>query len=57
MFKALGIVILFVSQASAQPALTLAQAESLLIERNLTVLAAKYQVDVYTWNTIEGGSM
>ncbi len=52
MFRALGIFLLFVSQANAQsPAsplprtLTLAQAESALIERNLTVLAAKYQVD------------
>jgi outer membrane protein, heavy metal efflux system len=45
MFTALRIVILFIAQAPAPRTLTLAQAEALLLERNLTVLAAKYQVD------------
>ena len=49
---ALGILLMAMAQADAQStgnplprSLTLAQAEGLLIERNLTVLAAKYQVD------------
>src|SRR5215831_17504413 len=52
LFGTLGILLLCVSQSNAQSAapsvprrLTLAQAENLLIERNLTVLAAKYQID------------
>jgi outer membrane protein, heavy metal efflux system len=48
----LGILLVCSSQSNAQSAapsiprrLTLAQAENLLIDRNLTVLAARYQVD------------
>jgi cobalt-zinc-cadmium efflux system outer membrane protein len=48
----LTIVVLSVSQSSSQSAnspiprvLSLAQAENILIERNLTVVAAKYQID------------
>src|SRR5438046_10677833 len=52
LITALGFMTLPVTQAEAQsPAnpiptrLTLAQAENLLIERNLTILAAKYQIE------------
>jgi cobalt-zinc-cadmium efflux system outer membrane protein len=52
LFSASAIVLVPAAAAQSQTAagpvprsLTLAQAESLLIERNLTVLAAKYQVD------------
>jgi cobalt-zinc-cadmium efflux system outer membrane protein len=52
LFGVCGIFLIFVSQGDAQSAagpvprqLTLAQAENLLIERNLAVLAARYQVD------------
>src|SRR5215510_8436700 len=52
LFGVCGIFLLFVSQGNAQPAagpvprqLTLPQAQNLLIDRNLTVLAARYQVD------------
>jgi outer membrane protein, heavy metal efflux system len=51
LFTAFGFLFCFVLRAEAQPSttlphrLTLAQAESLLVERNLAVLAAKYQVD------------
>jgi cobalt-zinc-cadmium efflux system outer membrane protein len=52
MLNVFEIVLLFVSQAATQSAanplpksLTLSQAETLLIERNLTVLAAKYQIE------------
>jgi outer membrane protein, heavy metal efflux system len=52
LFGTLGILLVCVSQSNAQSAapsvprrLTLAQAENLLIERNLTVLAARYQID------------
>src|SRR2546422_6076545 len=45
----LGILITLVPAAESQSALprrlTLPQAENLLIERNLTVLAARYQID------------
>jgi cobalt-zinc-cadmium efflux system outer membrane protein len=53
-FRVFVVVFIFVSQAAAQSStttplprrLTLPQAETLLIERNLSVLAARYQVDV-----------
>src|SRR3989442_750896 len=52
LISALGFLTLPVTQAEAQPPansiptrLTLAQAENLLIERNLTILAAKYQIE------------
>src|SRR5437016_2971529 len=52
LISALGFMTLPVTQAEAQPPanplprrLSLAQAENLLIERNLTVLAAKYQIE------------
>src|SRR5438876_331596 len=52
LISALGFMTLPVTQAEAQPPanpiptrLTLAQAENLLIERNLTILAAKYQIE------------
>lgn len=52
LFGVCGIFLMFISQVDAQSAanlvprqLTLAQAENLLIERNLLVMAARYQVE------------
>lgn len=52
MIRTLGMILMFVSRAEPQSAanplprrLTLPQAENLLIERNLTVLAARYQIE------------